>query len=157
MEAVETDSFTPSSKLFEELYSVRDGVTYFKTFLAGEWVDSGFYIDVKTPIDLSMIARVSRINWELADKALSTLHSKGKWSTRDLPGWKRVEILSNVAKTLEEYKEDFIKALMINAGKTRAQAQGEVFASIDRLRAAQLDARKIFGEYMPGDWDQSTT
>ncbi len=156
MEAVETDSFTPSSKLFEELYSVRDGVTYFKTFLAGEWVDSGSYIDVKTPIDLSTIARVSRINWELADKALSTLHSKGKWSTRDLPGWKRVEILSNAAKTLEEYKEDFIKALMINAGKTRAQAQGEVFASIDRLRAAQLDARKIFGEYMPGDWDQST-
>lgn len=135
---------------------MRDGIIYFKTFLAGEWVDSGSYIDVKTPIDLSMIARVSRINWELADKALSMLHLKGRWSARDLPGWKRVEILSSAAKTLEEYKEDFIKALMINAGKTRAQAQGEVLASIDRLRAAHLDARKIFGEYMPGDWDQST-
>jgi NAD-dependent aldehyde dehydrogenases len=84
------------------------------------------------------------------------LHLKGRWSARDLPGRKRVEILSSIAKTLEECKEDFIKALMINAGKTRAQAQGEVLASIDGLRAAHLDAGKIFGEYMPGDWDQST-
>ncbi|MGB9827261.1 aldehyde dehydrogenase family protein [Thermosphaera chiliense] len=156
MEAVETDSFKPGSKLFEELYSVRNGSTYFKTFITGEWVDTGSYMDVKTPIDLSVIARVSKTGWELADKAMATLHARGRWSARDLPGWRRVEVLEKAAEMLEELKEDFVNALMINSGKTRSQAQGEVLASIDRLRAAHLDARKIFGEYMPGDWDQTT-
>jgi len=40
-----------------------------------------------------------------------------------------------------------------DSGKTRSQAGGEVNARIDRLRRADLDARKMFGEYAPGDWD----
>jgi len=145
-----------STDIFKDIMYEEGGIAYYKTYLAGEWFDSGEYIDVRTPIDTSLIAKVSKVGWAHVDGVLDKLYSKGRWSARDMPGWKRIEILENAAQKLEELKEDFIKVLIINAGKTRQQAIGEITASIDRLRSAHLDARKIFGEYMPGDWDQTT-
>lgn len=142
--------------MFNGIYVERDGLPYYKTYIVGEWIDTGDYLDIRTPIDLSVIARIAKAGWDLIDKALDRIHRDGVWSVRDLPGWKRLEILERVAQKLEELKEDFVNALMLNAGKTRSQALGEVNASIDRLRSAYLDARKIFGEYMPGDWDPTT-
>lgn len=146
----------PKSNFFREIFFEKNGMVYYKTFLAGEWVDTGEYLDVKTPIDLSLIAKVSKLSWAHIDVALSRVYEKGRWSARDLPGWKRLEILGRAAQKLEELKEDFAQILTLNAGKTRPQALGEIAASIDRLRAAEMDSRKIFGEYMPGDWDETT-
>ena len=146
----------PKAFLFKDVFVERDGMVYYKTYLAGEWIDSGEYLEVKTPIDLTVIAKVSKLSWEHVDKALSTVYNSGRWSARDLPGWKRLDILEKAAQKLEELKDDFVDALVLNAGKTRSQALGEINASIDRLRSTDLDARKIFGEYMPGDWDQTT-
>jgi glyceraldehyde-3-phosphate dehydrogenase [NAD(P)+] len=150
------DVAKPRSELFNDVVFEKNGLVYYKTYLAGEWIDSDEYIDVKTPIDLSLIAKVSKVNWTYVDKALDKVYKVGRWSARDLPGWRRLEILERVAQKLEELKEDFVNILILNAGKTRSQAIGEVNATIDRLRSAHLDARKIFGEYMPGDWDSTT-
>jgi glyceraldehyde-3-phosphate dehydrogenase [NAD(P)+] len=146
----------PKSALLSDVFVERNSTLFYKTYLAGEWVDTGEYIDVKTPIDLSVIAKVSKVSCPLVDSVLDRVYRYGRWSVRDLPGWKRLEVLERAAQKLEELKEDFVDVLVINAGKTRSQAVGEVNASIDRLRAAHLDARKIFGEYMPGDWDLTT-
>lgn len=146
----------PRSELFKDIVFEKDGTVYYRTYLAGDWVDSGEYLEVKTPIDLSTIAKVSKLSWDYVDRALDKVYRYGRWTVRDIPGWKRLEVLEKVAQKIEELKEDFIEILVLNAGKTRSQAAGEVIASIDRLRAAHLDARKIFGEYMPGDWDQTT-
>jgi glyceraldehyde-3-phosphate dehydrogenase [NAD(P)+] len=146
----------PKSALLSDVFVERNSTLFYKTYLAGEWVDTGEYIDVKTPIDLSVIAKVSKVSCPLVDSVLDRVYRYGRWSVRDLPGWKRLEVLERAAQKLEELKEDFVDILVINAGKTRSQAVGEVNASIDRLRAAHLDARKIFGEYMPGDWDLTT-
>jgi glyceraldehyde-3-phosphate dehydrogenase [NAD(P)+] len=148
--------FKPGSSVFADVFQERDGIPYYKTLVAREWIDSGKYLEVKSPIDLSVIARVSKLDWHYVDRALAEVYNRGRWSVRDMPGEKRIEVLENVARKLEELKEDFVWALQINAGKTRSQALGEVMATIDRVKAAHLDVRKIFGEYMPGDWDSTT-
>jgi len=148
--------FKPESRVFDDISQERDGIPHYKTFIAGEWVDSGKYIDVKSPIDLSVIARVSKLDWQYVDSVLTKVYNYGRWSVRDMPGDKRIEVLERAVQKLEELKEDFVRALQINAGKTRSQAHGEVMATIDRFRAAHLDVRKIFGEYMPGDWNSTT-
>lgn len=73
-----------------------------------------------------------------------------------MPGWKRLEILEKLADTIEKHRDSLVDVLVINSGKTRAQANGEINASIDRLRRADLDARKVYGDYLPGDWDPTT-
>lgn len=145
-----------SQKPFTDIVVERDGVLHFNTYGAGEWLSSNVYIDVKSPIDLSLIGRIPRLDWDSVDKVLDTVYREGRWEIRDTPGWKRLEYLEKIADLMEEYKEVFVEALVVNSGKTRKQALGEVNASIDRLRRADLDARKIYGEYMPGDWDPTT-
>jgi len=142
--------------IFSNIYVATDGVYHFKTYVVGEWIDSKEYIEIKTPIDGSIIARVPKLSWDEIDKALDIVYNIGRWSIRDIPGWKRVEILNKIANLLQKYSEDFIEVLMVNTGKTRQQAVGELNASIDRLMRANLDARKIFGDYIPGDWDPTT-
>lgn len=145
-----------SGRVFSGIYDLVDGVHRFRTYLAGEWVTAEEYQRVKSPIDLSTIAEVPKLSWNQVDWALDTVYRVGRWRVRDTPGWRRLEILERVADLMEQYREDLEWSLVVNSGKTRSQAAGEVDASIDRLRRADLDARKIFGEYVPGDWDPTT-
>jgi glyceraldehyde-3-phosphate dehydrogenase [NAD(P)+] len=143
-------------KVFAGVYEVANGVYRFKAYAAGEWVSGREFTKVKSPIDSSVIAEVPRLSWGEVDKALDRVYKVGRWRIRDTPGWRRLEILERIADLMEQHKEDLANALVVNSGKTRSQALGEVEASIDRLRRADLDARKIFGEYAPGDWDPTT-
>mgnify|MGYP001772652340 CR=1 FL=1 len=149
-------TFELRASAFKDIVKVEKGTYVFKTFIAGDWVSAEEYFDVKSPIDLSVIARVPKLKWTTVDNVLDKVYRVGRWSVRDLPGWKRLSILDKIADLMEKYRDDFIDVLVVNTGKTRSQAIGELNASIDRLKGADLDARKIFGEYVPGDWDQTT-
>ncbi|MCF3653569.1 MAG: NADP-dependent glyceraldehyde-3-phosphate dehydrogenase [Aigarchaeota archaeon] len=144
------------SPVFSGIYRESNGVYEFATFVGGKWIWKDEMIDVRSPIDLSIIGRVPRLDWDDIDRALDVVYSAGRWSIRDTPGWRRLELLERLADLMEEHRDDLVESLIINSGKTRGQAVGEVNASIDRLRRADLDARKIYGEYMPGDWDPTT-
>jgi len=142
--------------LFTDIFEVRNGLQYFKVYGAGEWIAGKEYMDVKSPIDLSIIAKVPKLSWSEVDAIVQRVYSAGRWSIRDVPGWKRLEILEKVADLMEKHRDSLVEVLVINSGKTRAQAIGEINASIDRLRRADLDARKVYGDYLPGDWDPTT-
>ena len=132
-------------------------VPVYKPFLAGTFASEGEgFINVRSPIDGSLVARVVKPTWDLVDRALETISSYGRWSVRDLPGEKRLEILERIASLMEDAAEDLAEALMATAGKTRKQAWAEVEASIERLRKAPMDLRKLGGDYIPGDWSHHT-
>lgn len=145
-----------SGRVFSDIYEIMNGVYRFRAYAAGEWVEGREYTRVKSPINSTMIAEVPKLTWEQIGKALDRIRHVGRWQIRDTPGWRRLELLEKLADLMERYREDLEWPLIVNGGKTRSQAAGEVDASIDRLRRADLDARKIFGEYAPGDWDPTT-
>lgn len=145
-----------SARIFSETYEIVNGIYRFKVYAAGEWVTGREYTRVKTPINSTTIAEVPKLAWDQVDKTLDRVYRAGRWQIRDTPGWRRLELLERLADLIEEHREDLEWSLIVNSGKTRGQAAGEVDASIDRLRRADLDARKIFGEYAPGDWDPMT-
>lgn len=142
--------------LFSNIIDTIDGIPHFKTYAGGEWIKGDREYPVVSPIDGSIIAYVPRISVKYIDGALEVIYRKGRWEIRDTPGYKRLRILQRIADLLEQHAEAFAEALVYNAGKTYPQARGEVLASISRLRDASLDARKIAGEYLAGDWDSST-
>jgi glyceraldehyde-3-phosphate dehydrogenase [NAD(P)+] len=113
-------------------------------------------MDVRSPIDLNVIARVGKVWSKQIEKMLDSIFERGRWEVRDIPGEKRLEIYHKTADLLERYKEDFVETLVVNAGKTRPAAQGEANASIERLRRSDLDTRRILGDYIPGDWSHET-
>ncbi len=131
-------------------------VPTFKTFLAGKWIEGKETMDVRTPIDNSVFAKVPRLSLEEIKVAIDTNYEKGRWDIRNMPGEKRLKVYHKVADLLEKTREDFVEALILNNGKIRAAANGEVDASIERLIRADLDAKKIQGDFVPGDWSSES-
>jgi len=127
-----------------------------KAFLSGRWVTGGGLRKIVSPIDGSVIAEIYSPSTESAYEALELVYKKGRWAARNTPGSKRLEILEKLADLMEEHRDDLINSLVVNSGKTVRAAAGEVDASIDRLRRAALDLRKLPGDYIPGDWDEHT-
>ncbi len=143
-------------KSVEGIFAEQDGLPVFKFFSAGEWREGDRIRDVKSPIDNSVIARLFVPGASDVEEALETLYKKGRWAARNLPGERRISILYRLAGLLEEHADELAEMLVVNAGKPRKAAYGEVHASIDRLRKTPLDLRKIVGDYIPGDWDEHT-
>jgi len=76
------------SSVFGEIYTINE-IPVFKTFPSGRWFLSGETFDVKTPIDGSLIARVSKPDWSLVEDSLSMVREVGRWRVRELPGDER--------------------------------------------------------------------
>ncbi|TRM73354.1 NADP-dependent glyceraldehyde-3-phosphate dehydrogenase, partial [Sulfolobus sp. E5] len=121
---MEKTSLAIKSKELSDIYEVKDGIPYFKTYLAGQWIGGDEWQDVVSPIDLNLIAKVPKISWNQIDNTLEVIYKKGKWSIRDTPREKRLKIFDRMASLIEKFRDDFVNALMINNGKTRASADG---------------------------------
>ena len=143
-------------EFFSPTYILKDGKRSFKAYMLGDWILGKREQMIFSPIDGNIIGTVPRLTYAEVEPYIRELYEKGKWKIRNTPGYKRIEYLEKMADLIEKYREDFAESLVIGGGKTKAQALGEVNASIDRLRKAVLDIRKIYGEYVPGDWDPST-
>ena len=148
---VERTRLELSSGLLREFSGNR-----FPYFAAGEWRSDGDQLDVRSPIDLNVIAVALRPSAEQALGVLDRVYSIGRRKVRDMPGERRLEVFERAAELLSEIKDDLVNVLVLNAGKTPRAAEGEVEASIERLRLAHLDVRKIVGDYVPGDWSKDT-
>ncbi len=65
-------------------------------------------------------------------------------------------ILNRARHVIQDNREYFVKTLVAEAGKTTESAEGEVKASLNRIKMTMEEARSIFGEYVPGDWSEDT-
>lgn len=145
------------NKIFDEIYRIgEDGVPEFKTYVAGEWVFGESFSEVKSPIDGRTIARVSRLSKEQTEEILSTVYEKGREEIRNYPGEKRIESFLKAAQLMREAFEDFVRVLILDAGKPKSNATGETKATIERLEKTTFESRRMLGDYIPGDWSEET-
>lgn len=144
------------SRPFEEIFDLKDGTHVFKILIDGKWLSSekGDEFDINTPIDGSLIARAQRASPR--DVSLAAKTARERRGIRELPAIERIEIFNCAAGLLEQHKEEFARVIQLEAGKTNKDAVGEVNATIHRLKLTMEEARRIFGEYLPGDWSSGT-
>ncbi len=145
------------SELFRDCYSIVDGVPEFKLFIDGRWEGSsgGKTLDVDSPIDQRVIARVQSGNNDDVEKAVRAAFNARR-KIRDIPAIDRIDILNRARHILEEKRQDFVNTLVYEAGKPVSSASGEVRAAASRIKMTMEEARSIFGEYVPGDWSEDT-
>ena len=75
---------------------------------------------------------------------------------RDVPAIDRIDMLNRARHIVEEHIEEFATTLVLEAGKPIGSARGEVRAASNRIKMTMEEARRIFGEYVPGDWSEDT-
>jgi glyceraldehyde-3-phosphate dehydrogenase [NAD(P)+] len=146
------------SSYFDDLYTLNEeGVPVFKMFINGEWVESqtGETFPVDTPIDDSVVAYAQKGGDLDVDAAVSASRD-ARPKIRSIAAIDRIEIFHETAKIIEDHIEDFVNVLMLEAGKPRADAVGEITAVIERMKMTMEDVSKVGGEYRPGDWSADT-
>ncbi|MFW5933020.1 MAG: aldehyde dehydrogenase family protein [Candidatus Hadarchaeota archaeon] len=143
--------------IFDGIYEPGDdGIPEFKFFIKGEWKSSDSFYEISSPIDGRAIARVSKPTKEQLESSIETIDRKGKEKIREYPGEKRVESFLKAADLIEENFEDFLNVSILDAGKTKENAEGEVKATIKRLRRTTMEMRSFLGDFIPGDWSEET-
>ncbi|MEM0123228.1 MAG: aldehyde dehydrogenase family protein [Conexivisphaerales archaeon] len=145
----------PISEDFASIYDVQDGYTTFRFFIGGEWRSSNEKDQLISPLDQTSIGAVYRTPTDQVDLAIR-LAKESQQKIRSLAGIERIGLMNEARNILMDHREDFIRALMLEGGKTREGASGEIESLYLRMGLTMEDARKIFGEYMPGDWSKDT-
>ena len=142
------------SDYFSEIYEKGD-FPRFKIFIDGKWIKTKEKLDVTTPVDGTKIAEISSVNADDIAKALDSAEAN-KSKIRNMAAIDRLELMNAVRKELNSHRDEIIKVLMTESGKALKSATGEINAALERMRLSMEDARKIMGEYMPGDWSSDT-
>ena len=135
-----------------------DGVPIFQLLIGGDWraAAGGEVFDVRSPIDGTVIARAQKAGRDDVMAAIDA--AKGaRADFRARPAAERLELCEEAAGIMAEHLDTFIDVIVANLGKTPSQAKSEANATRERLGLAREEVRKIFGEYLPGDWIPDTT
>jgi glyceraldehyde-3-phosphate dehydrogenase [NAD(P)+] len=145
------------SRFFQPCYSIEGRIPIFRFLAGGNWRESsdGKRQDVVSPIDARTIARVQSASKPDVDGAVSDAY-EARNRIREIPAIDRIDILNRARHIMEEHSEEFVSTLTLEAGKPTATARSEVRASLNRIKMTMEEARRIFGEYVPGDWSEDT-
>src|SRR5438067_12265289 len=124
-------------------------------FLDGKWIEEGDIVEIKAPYDGNVIANVFQGRREHAEAAIKAA-VKAFGTTRRLPAFERQRVLRRVAKTISERKQEFSRTLAQEAGKPIKAARTEVERAIFTFTVAAEESTRIYGEYLPLDWQEFT-
>jgi acyl-CoA reductase-like NAD-dependent aldehyde dehydrogenase len=121
----------------------------------GKWMDAGDEVEVKSPYDGSVVGRVFQGRREHAEQAIAA-SVKAFGTTRRLPAFERQRVLRRVAENISERKEEYARTISLEAGKPIRTARSEVERAIFTFTVAAEESVRIYGEYLPLDWQEFT-
>jgi acyl-CoA reductase-like NAD-dependent aldehyde dehydrogenase len=121
----------------------------------GKWVEDGDVTDIKAPYDGAIVGRVFQGRRSHAEAAIAAA-VKAFGTTRRLPAFERQRVLRRVAEGIAKRKEEFSRTLCQEAGKPIKAARTEVERAIFTFSVAAEESTRIYGEYLPLDWQEYT-
>ena len=124
-------------------------------FVDGKWIEEGEQVEIRAPYDQTVIAQVFQGTRKHAEAAIAAA-VKAFGTTRRLPAFERQRVLRRVAQTILERKDEFSRTLAQEAGKPIKAARTEVDRAIFTFNVAAEESTRIYGEYLPLDWQEST-
>src|SRR3954462_4379796 len=118
----------------------------------GDWVETGAWLDVRSPYSGDIVGRVAkggRVETQRAvDAAERALQSP-------LPAHKRAEILVRVAGSIGRRHEEVARTICEEAGKPIKAARVEASRAMSTYTFAAVEARKLAGQMVPMDAAQA--
>jgi acyl-CoA reductase-like NAD-dependent aldehyde dehydrogenase len=124
-------------------------------YLDGKWMEEGDLIDVRSPFDQTVIGRVHQGRRAHAEAAIAAA-VKAFGTTRRLPAFERQRVLRRISHNIAQRKEEFTRTLSLEAGKPIKTARTEVERAIFTFNVAAEESTRIYGEYLPLDWQEYT-
>jgi acyl-CoA reductase-like NAD-dependent aldehyde dehydrogenase len=123
-----------------------------KLFVGGEWVETGDWLDVRSPYSGDVVGRVVKAG---ADETRRAIDAAEGAMREPLPAHKRAEILVRVAGALGRRHEEAARLISDEAGKPLKAARVEAARAMSTYTFAAVEARKLAGEMVPMDAAQA--
>jgi acyl-CoA reductase-like NAD-dependent aldehyde dehydrogenase len=128
-----------------------------RLLIDGEWREAvgGETFDVHSPIDGSLVARAQKGGADDLKAAIAAARD-ARTGYRAMPAAARLALLQKAGTIVDQTVDGLVAAIVADLGKTPEAARSEVDATRTRLELVREEVRKIFGEYLPGDWIDET-
>ncbi|MEN3313716.1 MAG: hypothetical protein V7645_3045 [Actinomycetota bacterium] len=123
-----------------------------KLFVDGEWIETGDWLDVRSPYSGDVVGRVAKAG---ADATRNAIDAAERAMQEPLPAHKRAEILVRVAGALGRRHEEAARLISDEAGKPLKAARVEAARAMSTYTFAAVEARKLAGEMVPMDAAQA--
>jgi acyl-CoA reductase-like NAD-dependent aldehyde dehydrogenase len=123
-----------------------------RLLIAGEWVDTGEWLDVRSPYSGEVVGRVAKAG---ATQTREAIDAAAAAMTDPLPAHKRAEILVRVAAALGRRHDEVARLISDEAGKPMKAARVEAKRAMSTYTFSALEARKLAGEMVPMDAAQA--
>ena len=123
-----------------------------KLLIAGEWVETGEWHDVRSPYSGDLVGRVAKAG---ADETRRAIDAAEQAMRERLPAHKRAEILVRVAGALGQRHDEVARLISDEAGKPMRAARVEARRAMSTYTFAAVEARKLAGEMVPMDAAQA--
>src|SRR5689334_13109049 len=123
-----------------------------KLFIDGDWVETGEWVEVRSPYSGEVVGRVARGG---ADETRRALDAAERALREPLPAHKRAEILVKVAGLIGRRHEEVARTISDEAGKPIKTARVEASRAMSTYTFAAVEARKLAGEMVPMDAAQA--
>ena len=112
----------------------------------GEWVETGDWIEVRSPYSGEVVGRVAKGG---AAEARRALDAAERALSEPLPAHKRAEILVKVAGLIGRRHEEVARTICEEAGKPIKTARVEASRAMSTYTFAAVEARKLAGRDDP--------
>jgi len=123
-----------------------------RLLVGGEWVETGDWIDVRSPYSGDVVGRVPKAG---ADETRKAIDAAAEAMRDPLPAHKRAEILVKVAGYLGRRHEEAAATICAEAGKPLKTARVEASRAMSTYTMAAVQARTLAGDVVPMDASQA--
>src|SRR5438132_1870170 len=117
-----------------------------RLLIDGEWVETGKWLDVRSPYSGDVVGRVAKGG---AGEARRAVDAAARALQKPLPAHRRAEILVKVAGLIGRRHEEVARTICEEAGKPIKTAGVEASRAMSTYTFAAVEARKLAGEMIP--------
>jgi acyl-CoA reductase-like NAD-dependent aldehyde dehydrogenase len=123
-----------------------------RLLIDGDWVETGDWVDVRSPYSGEVVGRVAKAG---AAETSTAIEAAERAMQEPLPAHKRAEILVRIAGALGRRHDEVARLISDEAGKPLKAARVEAARAMSTYTFAAVEARKLAGEMVPMDAAQA--
>jgi acyl-CoA reductase-like NAD-dependent aldehyde dehydrogenase len=123
-----------------------------KLLIDGKWIETGDWLEIRSPYSGEVVGRVARGG---AAEAKRAVDAAARALENPLPSHKRAEILVKVAGLIGRRHEEVARTISDEAGKPIKTARIEASRAMSTFTFAAVEARKLAGQMIAMDGAQA--
>ncbi len=120
-------------------------------YIDGAWhpAMAGGHIDILDPATEEVVATAAQAERADVEAAIASAHQAFQ-TWRHVPAWERSKVLRRTAMLVEERADRIARLLTLECGKPLGQSKAEVLSAAELIDWYADEARRIFGQTLPG-------